>query len=90
MGDQQHGKYLIDKNIPHEGRKDDESRNIWQLNKANKNYNDIVKKRLTYLAAVERSRLTKAVKSPILKPRSLTGFIDLSLKAAFAEHEMLK
>jgi len=46
--------------------------------------------RLTYLAAVGRSRLAKAVKSPILKPRSLTGFIDLSLKAAFAEHEMPK
>lgn len=42
------------------------------------------------MAAVERSRLRKAVKSPTLKPRSPMGFMDLSPKAAFAEHEMLK
>lgn len=42
------------------------------------------------MAAVERSRLRKAVKWPIWKPRSPMGFIDLSPKAVFAEHEMLK
>lgn len=50
----------------------------------------IVKKRLTYLAAVDGSRLGKAGKWPISKARSPMGSIDLPPKAACAQHEMPK
>lgn len=73
-----HCKCLINKNIPHEGRETAEQEAHGSSTSPKM---ILLRKTATCLAAGQRSASGRAEKSPTLKPRSLTGFTDLSLKS---------